>query len=95
MAVYVDKAEWEWRGRKWCHLLADDLDELHAFAATLGLRRAWFQERASFPHYDLTESKRQLAISRGAVAATRQEIWTVALALRVKFAQARRQACLL
>ena len=24
MAVYVDDAIWHWKGRKWCHLLADD-----------------------------------------------------------------------
>ena len=37
MAVYVDDAFWPWQGLKWCHLLADDLDELHRFAASLGI----------------------------------------------------------
>ena len=32
MAVYVDEAIWQWQGRKWCHLLADEIDELHRFA---------------------------------------------------------------
>ena len=32
MAVYVDDAIWHWKGRKWCHLLADDEAELHRFA---------------------------------------------------------------
>ena len=28
----------------WCHMATDgELEELHAFAARLGLRRAWFQ----------------------------------------------------
>jgi hypothetical protein len=39
MVVYVDQAMWDWQGLKWCHLLADDLDELHRFAASLGIKR--------------------------------------------------------
>ena len=43
MAVYVDSEEILWHGKLWCHLVADSLDELHTFAARLGLRRSWFQ----------------------------------------------------
>jgi hypothetical protein len=52
MACYVDKPEWEWRGKMWAHLLADSLDELHAFAGKLGLQRAWFQAppQTRYPH---------------------------------------------
>ena len=39
MAVYVDEAIWQWAGQRWCHLLADDVDELHRFAARLGVHR--------------------------------------------------------
>jgi len=35
--VYVDTAIWQWQGLKWAHLLADDADELHCFAARLGI----------------------------------------------------------
>jgi Protein of unknown function (DUF4031) len=38
MVVYVDQAMWAWQGLKWCHLLADDLDDLHRFAASLGIK---------------------------------------------------------
>ena len=48
------------------HLTADTLEELHAFAARLGLRRAWFQDHAIMPHYDLTAEKRVLAVAMGA-----------------------------
>ena len=54
----------------WCHLATDsDLEELHAFAAQLGLKRSWFQPGHSgqFPHYDQTPSKRRLAVRSGAV----------------------------
>jgi hypothetical protein len=62
-------------GRQWCHLTADTEDELHAFAARLGLRRAWFQPSKRkggafhwyLSHYDLVSSKRALAVRLGAV----------------------------
>ena len=43
MAVYVDDAIWAWVGKRWCHLLADDTDELHYFAAQLGVHRLIYQ----------------------------------------------------
>ncbi|MEJ7845494.1 MAG: DUF4031 domain-containing protein [Acidimicrobiales bacterium] len=73
MAVYVDPALWAWRGRRWCHLLADDEVELHAFAARLGLERRWFQHRADAPwrdHYDLPDHVRTEAVVLGAVEIT-------------------------
>ena len=51
---------------EWCHMVSDEsLEELHEFAATIGLKRKAFQG-ASRPHYDLRPSKRQLAVSLGA-----------------------------
>jgi hypothetical protein len=95
MTVYVD----DWRqparvGRlaaRWSHLTVgpdDDLDELHAFAAKIGLRRSWFQDKP-WPraHYDVTESKRQQAIRAGAVPIT----WRQAGQQMVE-ARARREA---
>src|SRR5262245_18662409 len=71
MTVYVDKAIFPWKGKKWCHLFADTDAELHAFARRLGLRRSWFQEppKASWRHYDITAAKRVRAIELGAVEA--------------------------
>ena len=70
LAVYVDQPVWEWRGRRWCHLLADTDEELHAFAEALGLERAWFQHRDEMPwkdHYDIPDELRAEAIRAGAV----------------------------
>jgi hypothetical protein len=52
-----------------CHMIADTADELHAMADAIGLQRRWFQAAppASFPHYDIAQSKRALAIARGAI----------------------------
>lgn len=62
-----------WRHREACHLFCDgDLEELHAFALLLGLRLMWFQAKADLPHYDLTRSKRDLAVSLGAVEVDRK-----------------------
>jgi hypothetical protein len=51
---------------EWCHMVSDEsVEELHEFAATIGLRRNAFQS-TSRPHYDLRPSKRRLAVSMGA-----------------------------
>lgn len=40
------------------HLISDiSLDELHAFAASLGFRMEWFQDHPRHPHYDLTTKR--------------------------------------
>ncbi|HEY2637434.1 MAG TPA: DUF4031 domain-containing protein [Solirubrobacteraceae bacterium] len=76
MAVYVDDARIEWRGRRWSHLQADSADELHAFAARLGLPRRAFQSKPHKPehdHYDVPDELRARAIRLGAVAETWRE----------------------
>lgn len=74
MAVYVDSEGIRWKGRTWCHLVADSLDELHSFAAQLGLQRKWFQSKSFYPHYDVTLSVRARAVQLGAIDADRKRI---------------------
>jgi len=51
-----------------CHLTTDgSMEELHAFAKRLGMRRSWFQEHPVLPHYDLVPSRRSRALVLGAV----------------------------
>ncbi|WP_024889085.1 DUF4031 domain-containing protein [Luteimonas huabeiensis] len=71
MAVYVDDAVVLWRGRRWAHLMADTLDELHAFAARLGIPRHAFQNKTSGAHYDVPADMRERALALGAVAISR------------------------
>ena len=74
MAVYVDDALIPAEERngpirhnsRWSHLMADTLEELHAFARRLGMRPEWFQDHPRHPHYDLTEGKRHRALQFGA-----------------------------
>jgi hypothetical protein len=51
---------------EWCHMVSDEsVEELHEFAAKIGLKRKAYQS-VSRPHYDLRPSKRRLAVSLGA-----------------------------
>jgi hypothetical protein len=93
MTVYVDDAVTLWRGRRWAHLMADSLDELHAFAARLGLPRHAFQDKTSGAHYDVNAELREHAIALGAVAISRHRDRDLVRAViaRAK-AQGRREA---
>ena len=66
MAVYVDQPIWRWAGHKWCHMLADDVEELHRFAASIGVHRLLYQgpPKTSAPHYDITGMERARALFR-------------------------------
>ncbi len=81
VTVYLD----DWRQRahlgpvddRWSHLVADTDDELHEFAARMGMRRAWFQEKPGRPHhshYDIPERARPEALANGAVEVTWRQL---------------------
>lgn len=80
MSIYVDGLRdhgWHLRGhaQRSCHLLADSEAELHAFAARLGMKRAWAQKsRRGVAHYDLTAKRRVLALKLGAAQASREKL---------------------
>lgn len=44
----------------------EDIERLHIFAQSIGLKRSWFQNHALAPHYDLSPAKRELALAHGA-----------------------------
>jgi hypothetical protein len=94
MAVYVDGAIWRWVGKRWCHLLADDSDELHRFASRLGIHRLVYQgpPKTSAPHYDITAFERQRAIALGAIPCNREEMVAVFRRVRVKNGKAPKSA---
>ena len=81
MTVYLD--DWRQPARlgpiddRWSHLVAETEEELHAFAAAMGIRRTAFQVRSGRPHhahYDLPERARSEAIARGAVPVSWREL---------------------
>lgn len=69
--IIIDEARWPWRGRRWAHLASDSsYDELHLFAARLGVPRRAFQG----DHYDLPTEVRLQAIRLGARPVTSREL---------------------
>lgn len=75
MSVYVDSVFIGFGLMKMCHLVADTPAELHAMADKIGVSRKWFQDpktmKVSTPHYDVSKSKRELAIEAGAIVCER------------------------
>ncbi len=64
----VTEYETKLRHKSWSHMVSTvGVDELHAMADRLGLKRSWFQT-GSFNHYDITPPKRLMAIRFGAVS---------------------------
>jgi hypothetical protein len=64
----------------WSHLFADTTEELVEFADRLGLRRSWIQNPGHVwkEHFDVVDSRREMALRLGAVPVTMTEaaaIW--------------------
>lgn len=67
------------------HMTADTVEELHEFAARIGLKRSWAQLPPEhwIPHYDVSDGKRLQAIRAGAV----EEDWRSSRAIERHRAQ--------
>jgi hypothetical protein len=85
--VYVDAARNPFGRMMMCHMFSPDPDALHAMADRIRVQRKWFQNPAtmpkvSWPHYDICQSKRALALTAGAVELDRYQ--TVAMGTVIK-----------
>jgi hypothetical protein len=58
------------RYTEFCHLLADDREELHQMADALSMPRRFFQDHPWRWHYDLPAHLRPRAVELGAVEVT-------------------------
>lgn len=76
MTVYVDNMEAPHKRMKMCHCWADSREELFAMMTKIGVHLKWFQRppgivkfgmAASWEHFDISMTKRKLAIEAGAV----------------------------
>ncbi len=74
------------RYTRFCHLLADSREELHAMADELGIPRRFFQDHPWRWHHDLPEHLRARAVQLGAQELTLHEVGVL---LQQRKAQAR------
>lgn len=78
MTCYVDSVrsypDAGLRGTEYCHLLADDRDELHHLAGGLGLPKRIFQDHPWRWHYDLPGFLRPAALVAGAQAVEMHDV---------------------
>lgn len=81
VTVYVDDVRLSFGNMIMCHMWADTLDELLEMADRIGVQRKWIQghpqlsfgkhKNASWVHFDIALSKKQMAINYGAVLTDR------------------------
>lgn len=73
VTILVDPPKWWLRGQFWGHLVSDvSYEELHAFAAGLGIPQQVFDR----DHYDVPEDRLAQVIAAGAVLVTSRELVT-------------------
>lgn len=71
MSVLIDAPTWPGHGRLWSHLASDtSYEELHAFAAGIGLPRRAFER----DHYDVVAERFDEAVRAGARVVTSREL---------------------
>lgn len=71
MALLIDPPSVPWRGRMWAHLISDtSFEELHAFAASLGIPERGFD----CDHYDVPDDHWKAVVAAGARPVRSREI---------------------
>ena len=69
--IFIDPPTWPGHGRLWSHLISDtSYDELHAFAASVGLPRRAFER----DHYDVIADRYESVVAAGARPVRSREI---------------------
>ena len=75
MTVYVDDMRAPVGRLIMCHMIADTSEELHAMARTIGVDPRWIQRESTHrEHYDISLTKRALAVKAGAQEVTMREV---------------------
>ena len=68
MTVYVDQPDKPFGRMMMCHMIADSSEELLCMVDAIGVQRKWIQKQGTeWEHFDICKSKRQDAISYGAI----------------------------
>jgi len=79
MTIYIDKAEWVTKAKnprkQYAHMISDtSLEELHFFAAQMGIKRHFFHQSRACKHYDISGEQIQKVLSAGAYEVSSKEI---------------------
>jgi hypothetical protein len=88
MTVLIDEPIWPAHDTLWSHLVSDaSLDELHAFAAEVGISRRAFDR----DHYDVPQERYRQLVSAGAQPVTIREMVTRLRASGLRVSQRERR----
>ena len=89
MGVYIDTMKAKYGRMVMCHMTADTLEELHAMADKIGVKRRWFQcpPKASRPHYVICQSKKAKALAAGAIEVPQYVSGYFAAKLAIEYAE--------
>lgn len=87
MSVYVDDMHLHPMGQlgrmKMCHMIADTTEELLAMAERIGVDRRWIQKAGTAQeHFDVSLSKRRIAVEHGAIEVTMRQLAQTTIAKR-------------
>ena len=75
MSVYVDDMRAAFGRMVMCHMMADSTDELLEMADKIGVQRRWIQKAGTpMEHFDISQSKKALAIRNGAIPLSMMEL---------------------
>ncbi len=75
MSVYVDNYRARYGQMIMCHMMADSTGELLAMADCIGVARRHLQDAGQWKeHFDVSLSKRALAVKAGAVEMTARDL---------------------
>jgi len=72
--VYVGKREYPFGRMIMSHMASPDLDSLHKMADAIGVKRKWFQDKKSHPHYDICKQMKRKAIELGAIEVSDKDL---------------------
>lgn len=75
MSVYIDDARIQFRRMKMSHMVADSTEELLDMVDKINVQRKWIQAEGTYrEHFDICDSKRELAIEHGAIPISQREL---------------------
>lgn len=75
--IYIDNPTWSKHGaksKKYSHLVADSLEELHNFVASINVKKHFYHSSSKIKHYDIAEEMFQAVIDAGGKVVSTKEI---------------------